>query len=193
MLFWLALLVAFVGGLLTIGLSREAVKLRFPVIGDYYLDLAAVVLLIVGLIVAGLEHRRSDRTLRLLEEKTSPRHITPDQRRTIVSVLSKTPESLKGLYICSMAFDPEAEQYRNDFKNVLQQAGYKVIVVPALRGGVGVRVFTKSDTSPEAISLLMEALSKAGIRNSKGDLKEAGTINPEKFSPVPCLYVGPNK
>jgi hypothetical protein len=128
MLFWFALLVALVGGLLTIGLSREAVKLRFPVVGDYYLDLAAVILLIVGLIAAGLEHYRSDRTVRELTEKTRPRHITPDQRRAIVSGLSKTPDSLKGLYICSIAFEPEAEQYRNDFETYYSKRATRLLL-----------------------------------------------------------------
>jgi hypothetical protein len=66
MLFWFGLLVALVAGLLSIGFSREAVKLRFPVVGDYHLDIAAVVLLIFGLAVSAVEHYRSERSFRKL-------------------------------------------------------------------------------------------------------------------------------
>src|SRR5437773_592113 len=58
MLFWFGLLVALVAGLLSIGFSREAVKLRFSVVGDYHLDVAAVVLLIFGLALSAVEHYR---------------------------------------------------------------------------------------------------------------------------------------
>jgi NADH:ubiquinone oxidoreductase subunit K len=64
MLFWFGLLVALVAGLLSIGFSREAVKLRFPVVGDYHLDIAAVVLLIFGLALSAVEHYRSERSFR---------------------------------------------------------------------------------------------------------------------------------
>ena len=66
MLFWFGLLVALVAGLLSIGFSREAVKLRFPVVGDYHLDIAAVVLLIFGLALSAVEHYRSERSFRRL-------------------------------------------------------------------------------------------------------------------------------
>ena len=66
MLFWFGLLVALVAGLLSIGFSREAVKLRFPVVGDYHLDVAAVVLLIFGLALSAVEHYRSERSFRKL-------------------------------------------------------------------------------------------------------------------------------
>ena len=66
MLFWFGLLVALVAGLLSIGFSRDAVKLRFPVVGDYHLDVAAVVLLIFGLALSAVEHYRSERSFRKL-------------------------------------------------------------------------------------------------------------------------------
>jgi hypothetical protein len=66
MLFWFGLLVALVAGLLSIGFSREAVKLRFPVVEDYHLDIAAVVLLIFGLALSAVEHYRSERSFRKL-------------------------------------------------------------------------------------------------------------------------------
>jgi hypothetical protein len=66
MLFWFGLLVALVAGLPSIGFSREAVKLRFPVVGDYHLNIAAVVLLIFGLALLAVEHYRSERSFRKL-------------------------------------------------------------------------------------------------------------------------------
>ena len=67
MLFWFGLLVALVAGL-SIGFSREAIKLRFPVVGDYHRDVAAVVLLIFffGLALSAVEHYRSERSFRKL-------------------------------------------------------------------------------------------------------------------------------
>ena len=68
MLFWFGLLVALVAGLLSIGFSPEAVKRRFPVVGDYHRDVAAVVLLIFffGLALSAVEHYRSERSFRKL-------------------------------------------------------------------------------------------------------------------------------
>ena len=88
MLFWSGLVVALVGGLLLIGLSLQAVKLRFPVVGDYYLDVAAV-LAFVGLVLVAVEHYRSERSFRELSEKTSPRHLTTAQRRAMAPLLTK--------------------------------------------------------------------------------------------------------
>src|SRR5438034_9896851 len=76
MLFWFGLLVALVAGLLSIGFSQEAVKLRFSVVGDYHLDVAAVVLMIFGLALSAVEHYRRERSFRKLllsrEAKSSP-------------------------------------------------------------------------------------------------------------------------
>src|SRR2546422_10422457 len=64
MLFWFGLLVALVAGLLSIGFSREAVKLRFSVVGDYHLDVAAVFLLFFGLALSGVVHYCRERSFR---------------------------------------------------------------------------------------------------------------------------------
>jgi cation transport regulator ChaC len=68
MLFWFGLLVALVAGLLSIWFSPEAVKRRFPIVGDYHRDVAAVVLLIFffGLALSAVEHYRSERSFRKL-------------------------------------------------------------------------------------------------------------------------------
>jgi hypothetical protein len=68
MLFWFGLLLALVAGLLSIWFSPEAVKRRFPIVGDYHRDVAAVVLLIFffGLALSAVEHYRSERSFRKL-------------------------------------------------------------------------------------------------------------------------------
>jgi len=189
--FWFGISIALIAGLISIGLSRETVKRRFSVVKDFHLDIVALVLLFIGLIVSGYEHYQSEMMLSELKARAKPRHLSVDQRLAIQSVLSVIPENLKGLYVCSISFDEEAASYLKDFKEVLQELGYKVVTVPALRGGVGVRIFTRPNTIPETISRLSDALSKAGIKFTMGTLEEAGTINPEKFGPFPCLYIGP--
>lgn len=68
-MFWFGLLIALVAGLLSIELSREAVKRRHPAIREYHLDIAAVMLLIVGLVLSALEHRASESEIASLEAK----------------------------------------------------------------------------------------------------------------------------
>ena|SRR5438046_3138776 len=92
MLFWFGLLVALVAGLLSIGFSREAVKLRFSVVGDYHLDVAAVVLLIFGLALSAVEHYRSERSFRKLvltsEATSSP---VPTAKPTATTIATPIP------------------------------------------------------------------------------------------------------
>jgi len=125
-----------------------------------------------------------------LKEKVEPHHLTVNQRLAIKSVLSVAPKNLKGIYVCSIAFDEEAASYLKDLKEVLQQLGFKVVTVPAVRGGVGVRILTRRNTIPETISRLSDALSKAGIKYTMGELEETGNNNLEKYGPFPCLYIG---
>jgi len=68
--FWLGLLIALIGGLLSVGLSRERVKRRYTAIGDYHLDVAALAVLVVGLIVSALDHVGSERSIDALKAKT---------------------------------------------------------------------------------------------------------------------------
>jgi hypothetical protein len=189
--FWIGISIAFIAGLISIGLSRETVKGRFSVVKDYHLDIVALVLLIIGLIVSGYEHRQDEMMLKELNAGIKPRHLSIDQRLAIQSVLSVIPENLKGLYVCSLSFDEEAASYLKDFKEVFQELGFKIVKVPALRGGIGVRILTRPNTITETISPLSDALSKAGIDFTMGALEEAGTIKPESFGPFPCLYIGP--
>src|SRR5437773_10286228 len=92
MLFWFGLLVALVAGLLSIGFSQEAVKLRFSVVGDYHLDVAAVVLLIFGLALSAVEHYRSDRSFRklVLTSEETPLPV-PTAKPTVTTIVIPNP------------------------------------------------------------------------------------------------------
>lgn len=69
-MFWLGLLIALIGGLLSVGLSREPVKRRYSAVRDYHLDVAALAVLVVGLIVSAVDHVQSERSLGVLKSKT---------------------------------------------------------------------------------------------------------------------------
>ena len=108
-------------GLLSIGLSREAVKVRFPVVGDYCLDTGAVILLMLGLVLSAFEHYRSERSLQELTEKTSPRHLSAKQKAAMERPLSK----LKGRTV-AFAFrmmDGESSDYTVELVQLFRDAG----------------------------------------------------------------------
>jgi hypothetical protein len=69
-MFWIGLLIALFGGLLSVGLSRERVKQRYPAIGDYHLDVVALAVLAIGFVVLAVDHFQSDRSIRTLREKS---------------------------------------------------------------------------------------------------------------------------
>lgn len=124
MLFWLGLFVALFGGLLSVGLSREAVKLRFPVVGDYYLDVAAVLLLICGLVLSAVEHYRSARTMHELSEKASPRHLTTAQRRAMAPLLARL--SGRRVAFAFRMMDGESSDYTAELVRFFREAGCDV-------------------------------------------------------------------
>ena len=69
-MFWLGLGIALVGGLLSVGLSRERVKQRYTAVGDYHLDVAALALLLLGLAVSAIDHLQSERSVDALKLET---------------------------------------------------------------------------------------------------------------------------
>lgn len=66
-MFWLGLIIALASGLAGIGLSRDAVKDRFPRARDLHLDWVAIALLVVGLLISALDYRSTSRQLTSLE------------------------------------------------------------------------------------------------------------------------------
>ena len=91
-MFWVGLLIALIGGLLSVGLSRGTVKSRYPAVGDYHLDVVALVLLVVGLLLSALDHISTERQLSDLNQRTAPRHLSQEQRTKMLPVLA----NLKG-------------------------------------------------------------------------------------------------
>jgi uncharacterized membrane protein len=50
MMYWIGVIIAFIGGIIGIGLSREFVKRKFPLIREKHLDIASLGILVLGLI-----------------------------------------------------------------------------------------------------------------------------------------------
>jgi len=69
-MFRLGLVIALIGGLLSVGLSRERVKQRYTPVGDYHLDVAALAVLVLGLLVSAVDHLQSERSIDALKSKT---------------------------------------------------------------------------------------------------------------------------
>jgi len=91
--FWFALVVALLGGLLSIGLSRDRVKQRYPVVRDYHLDVCATVLLVLGLLASAFEHRESERAITVLQKAQAPWELSPQQEEVFISQLKKAPKA----------------------------------------------------------------------------------------------------
>jgi hypothetical protein len=66
-MFWLGVIIALVAGLVSIELSRDAVRRRYPAIKQYHLDAAALAFLVVGLALSAVEHYKSESELASLE------------------------------------------------------------------------------------------------------------------------------
>jgi hypothetical protein len=69
-MFWVGIVIALVGGLAGIGLSREAAKERFPRVRDFHLDWVAIAFLVLGLLISALDYRSTSRQLASLEVAT---------------------------------------------------------------------------------------------------------------------------
>jgi hypothetical protein len=176
MLFWLGLAIAFIAGLLSIGFSRETVKARFPLVGDYYLDVAAVILLAFGLVLSAVEHYRSERSFQELTEKTSYRHLTAKQIAAMRPPLSK----LKGRSV-AFAFrlmDGESSDYTMELIHLFRDAGCVVpepikTSVNDLRGYVAITPHGKVDSD---ITDLLLAVFRAGDIPAKADILSEDSI-----------------
>lgn len=65
-MFWLGLAIAFVSGVLSVGISREQVQERYPKVREYHLDLVLLVLLVVGLLISAHNYWSSQQELESL-------------------------------------------------------------------------------------------------------------------------------
>lgn len=62
-MFWFGLVISLCSGLVSIGLSRDAFKNRFPRSKGLHLDWVALALLIIGLVVAAVDYRNASKKL----------------------------------------------------------------------------------------------------------------------------------
>ena len=121
--FWFALVVALLGGLLSIGLSRDRVKQRYPVVRDYHLDVCATVLLVLGLLASAFEHREGERLP--LQKAQAPWELSPQQEEVFISQLKKAPKGKVAIeYIRSD--DIRSRDFAVKIKSILADSGYDV-------------------------------------------------------------------
>jgi len=149
-MFWIGLLIALLGGLLSVALSREALKQRYPAIKEYHLDVIFLVVLCLGLLFSAVDHYKSERTLQALQEKVAPRHVSAQQRKAMLPILS----AVKGrsIAIACRMMDGESCDYAKELTNLLSEAGCQVpeLVQTSLNdspGHLAITVYGKADVS----------------------------------------------
>ena len=122
-MFWLGLATALLGGLFSLGLSRDTVRSRYKAIGDYHLDAVAIAVLLVGLVVTAVDHFQSERLLNEINDKTSGRHLSA---RMIARFLNSVANEPKGkVRVKFMANNPEASDYATELRGIFLKAGYE--------------------------------------------------------------------
>jgi hypothetical protein len=124
LLFWVGQIIVFLGGLLSIGLSRDGVKLRYSVVKDYHLDTVALILLPLGLFISGFVYYQNEHTLQELKENAEPRSITPEQHITLLKALKS---AFKGeVSVFGDLTDTEARSYAQQIESLLREAGFEI-------------------------------------------------------------------
>jgi len=166
--FWFALVVALLGGLLSIGLSRDRVKQRYPVVRDYHLDVCATVLLVLGLLASAFEHRESERAITVLQKAQAPWELSPQQEEVFISQLKKAPKGKVAIeYIRSDEI--RSRDFAVKIKSILADSGYDVwgymagftqADAPPL---VGIRISIKDEKSGIVGGGLQRAFKAIGI------------------------------
>lgn len=167
MMFWIGLAIALFGGLLSIGLSRDAVRKRYRAVGEYHLDVLAIVVLLAGLVVSAIDHSQSQRSFRELKEKTAGRLLP---KAAVEHFVQRVAREAKGkVRIKFMANDPEAANYAIAIRAMLLKGGYDVEEEPqpwfffgqAVRGVI-LAVRDDNNLPPHATALA-EAIRSIGI------------------------------
>ncbi len=146
-MFWIGILIAFVGGIISIGLSRESVKRKFPRIREKHLDVVSLVILVIGLLISVMDHSAQSRTLRQLEDEQRGRILTPKQKEYLIETISNLPKTR--VYLMGIQGDREAIRFANTLKDVLVVAGWEVDGVweDILIGGAGPGILVRQGPS----------------------------------------------
>lgn len=166
-MFWIGAAMALVGGLVSIGLSRESVKSRYGAIKDYHLDVLALVILLGGLAVSSIDHLQSERSLRELQ-KTAGRNVT---RSSVEQFIRRVAGEPKGtVQVKFMGSDAEAAAYANEIWAMLRSAGYDAQDSPRpwffygnATKGVIAAVKDAANPPPHAMPLI-EAMNQIGLK-----------------------------
>ncbi len=172
-MFWVGLLIALLGGLLSVGLSRETAKSRYPAVKDYHLDVVGLVLLFVGLVVSALDHVSTERQLSDLNQRTAPRHLSQEQRTKMLPILA----NLKGrpiAFACRM-MDGESCDYATELARFVLDAGGQVpepikTSVNDLPGRLAITIHGKADVN--IANAMANALRAARIPAEVESIKE---------------------
>jgi len=146
-MFWIGLFIALLAGIIGIGLGREWIKCKFPVIRDVHLDWILIGLLALGLVISAIDYSKQSKTLSQLIDKQRGRILTQKQReylRGSLSNLSKTKVFLMGIQ-----GDSEAIRFANTLKDVFVDAGWEVDGVweDILIGGSGSGIMVRQGPS----------------------------------------------
>ena len=167
-MFWVGLFIAFLGGLLSIGLSRDWVKLSYPVVTDYHLDFVALFVLLSGLTISGFVYYQDEHTIQVLKEKTEPRSITSEQRIALSKELKSAPKGEVSVF--GDFTNSEALSYAKQIESLLKEAGFEIKEY-TLSGntpfsmGIGTFLIVHDGKHPPShAGALKKAFSRAGIK-----------------------------
>ena len=162
MLFWLGLIVALFGGLLSVGFFRDLIRQLIPSVSDSLIDAVAVVLLVLGLIVSAVEHYR-EKTEHQLGEKSFRRLETFATEPRVVN-FEKAAELLKNAPKGSVEIAPlqgsvEADWLADQLQMAFSAAGWKISRRKAgtdeiLNAGIAVVTGSRSDGSSDKEGML---------------------------------------
>lgn len=172
-MFWVGLLTAFVGGLLSIGLSRDAAKARRPAIKDYHLDFVGLVVLVVGLVMPAVDHRSTENELSNLNQRTAPRHLSAEQRAKMSPIVAHL-KGRKIAFACRL-MDGESCDYAAELAHFVLDIGGEVpepikTSVNDLPGRLAITVHGNADQ--EIADTIASALRTADIPAAFESIKE---------------------
>lgn len=165
-MFWIGLIIALLAGVIGIGLSRDWVKKHFAKLQDLHLDRLALLLLLVGLVLSAVEYSKQTKTINYLEEEQIGRVLSPDQKTTLIEVLSSLPKN--NVYLMGIQGDREAVRFANALKEVFLSADWTVDGVweDILLGGPGPGIIVRqSSSSIDSVGqLITKAFNKIHIQ-----------------------------
>ena len=174
-MFWLGLSIALVGGLLGIEVCRKKIK-RHLTISDHRLDLVALVCLLGGLCVSGFEQIQTESELSALREETSPRHLSPEQRRAMSPVLEK----LRGRVVAFAyrMMDGESGDYCSEISGFFREYGCEIprLIPTSTNDFKGyVAITARGQTDNEIVEALLSAF-KAGKISAKVEETKSNSL-----------------